>query len=253
MGWLGSICRSFGRGIGKAVETVGEWTGSETLQRAGKGIQCACEEVSYDTGKTDKYDKEKARVEETKRINMILTDFSLKLEKKADQIEETAIKESNVYFKELIRELRNSESKIGVNMGRIERTMNKVEREIKGNLKLYISKRVSIDDAKCLEILKMDAGVAKENAMKKFSENILQLGLKILVKDVKKVIKEQSHIITDVIEEKLEDIEFNLGKQIEEFNLLENSKSKTEAEVNKLKEELITKIQLSEGCINSLN
>lgn len=185
MGLWGSIksgFKSWGRIIGRGIEKVGECTGSETLQNIGQGIQTACEDVSKNTGKTDRYDKERARLEETKKINMILTEFSLNLENKADEIEKTAVKESKVYFKQLIKELNNSKADTGINVSRIERTMSRVEIEIKGNLKTYISKRVSIDDSECLEILKLEAGYKKENEMKKFSEKILQQGLNNLVK-----------------------------------------------------------------------
>ena len=255
MGLWGSIksgFKSVGRAVRRGIEKVGEWTGSETLQNIGQGIQTACTDVSKNTGKTDRYDKERARLEETKRINMILTEFSLNLENKADEIEKTAIKESKVYFEQLINELNNSKSDTGINVSRIERTMARVEREIKGNLKTYISKRVSIDDSECLEILKLEAGYKKENEMKKFSEKILQQGLNNLVKDIKEVIKEQNDIVTEVIEERLEDINSNLDRKIKDFNLLESSKLKTEKEVEKVKEELNLKIKLSEACINSL-
>lgn len=252
MGFFGSCARALGGAFGRGVEKVGEIVGSKTIQNIGRGIQDICDGVSVDTGKTDKYDKERARLEETKRINMILTEFSLKLEKKADEIECTAINESKIYFKELMDELNKSKANTGINVSRIERTMLIVEREIKGNLKSYISKRVSIDDTECLEVLKLEAGLAKEKEMKRFSEKILQKGLNNLVKDVKKVIKEQNDIVNDVIGEKLEDIKFNLDKQIEEFNLLEESKLKTEEEVNKMRNEFLVKIKLSEACIDSL-
>lgn len=247
-----SVGKAVGRVVGGAIETTGKALGSETIEAIGRGIKDACTTVSKDAGETDRYDKERARLEETKRINMILTEFSLNLEKKADEIEREAINESKVYFKELLNELKASKAETGVNISRIERTMSRIEREIKGNLKTYISKRVSIDDIECLEILKLDAGYEKEKEMKRFSEKILQQGLNNLVKDIRKVIKEQNEIVTEVIEEKLEDIKFNLDKQIEEFNMLEQSKTKTEEEVNKMKQELLDKIALSEACIDSL-
>lgn len=252
MGWFKGACRAVGRFVGSAVETTGRVFGSETIENIGRGIKDACTDVSRDTGKTDRYDKERARLEETKRINMILTEFSLSLENKADEIEKKAIEESKVYFEQLIKELNNSKSDTGINVSRIERTMSRVEREIKGNLKTYISKRVSIDDSECLEILRLEAGYKKENEMKKFSEKILQQGLNNLVKDIKDVIKEQSDIVTEVIEERLEDINSNLDRKIKDFNLLESSKLKTEKEVEKVKEELNLKIKLIEACINSL-
>ena len=58
--------------------------------------------------------------------------------------------------------------------------------------------------------------------------------------------------MTEVIEERLEDINSNLDRKIKDFNLLESSKLKTEKEVEKVKEELNLKIKLSEACINSL-
>ena len=252
MGWFKNSCRAVGRVVGSVIETTGRVLKSETIEKIGRGIKDACTDVSRDTGKTDRYDKERARLEETKRINMILTEFSLNLENKADEIEKTAIEESKVYFEQLIKELNNSKSDTGINVSRIERTMSRVEREIKGNLKTYISKRVSIDDSECLEILKLEAGYKKENEMKKFSEKILQQGLNNLVKDIKDVIKEQNDIVTEVIEERLEDINSNLDRKIKDFNLLESSKLKTEKEVEKVKEELNLKIKLSEACINSL-
>ncbi|WP_302653121.1 hypothetical protein [uncultured Clostridium sp.] len=252
MGWFKNSCRAVGRVVGSVIETTGRVLKSETIEKIGRGIKDACTDVSRDTGKTDRYDKEKARLEETKRINMILTEFSLNLENKADEIEKTAIEESKVYFEQLIKELNNSKSDTGINVSRIERTMSRVEREIKGNLKTYISKRVSIDDSECLEILKLEAGYKKENEMKKFSEKILQQGLNNLVKDIKDVIKEQNDIVTEVIEERLEDINSNLDRKIKDFNLLESSKLKTEKEVEKVKKELNLKIKLSEACINSL-
>lgn len=252
MGWFKNSCRAVGRVVGSVIETTGRVLKSETIEKIGRGIKDACTDVSRDTGKTDRYDKERARLEETKRINMILTEFSLNLENKADEIEKTAIEESKVYFEQLIKELNNSKSDTGINVSRIERTMSRVEREIKGNLKTYISKRVSIDDSECLEILKLEAGYKKENEMKKFSEKILQQGLNNLVKDIKDVIKEQNDIVTEVIEERLEDINSNLDRKIKDFNLLESSKLKTEKEVEKVKKELNLKIKLSEACINSL-
>lgn len=252
MGLFGSFCRAVGRTFGRGVEKVGEWIGSERVERWGRNIQSACEEVSKNAGETDSYDKERARLEETKRINMILTDFSLNLEKKADEIERIAIDESKVYFEELINELNSTKSDTGLNISRIKRTMNRVEREIKGNLKSYISKRVSIDDNECLEILKLEAGYKKETEMKKFSETILRQGLENLVKDIKGVIKEQNEIIKEVIEERLEDINYNLDRKINDFNLIESTQLKTEKEVENIKKELTMKIILSEACIDSL-
>lgn len=252
MGIFGSIGRAIGRGIGTFVEVVGEVIGSETVENWGRNIKSACEDISRNAGETDSYNKEQARLEETKKINMILTEFSLKLEKKADEIENIAIDQSNVYFKQLIKELNSSKFDTGINISRIKRTMARVDKKIKGNLKVYISKRVSIDDSECLEILKLQAGHKKEDEMKKFSEKILRQGLNNLVKDIKEVIKEQSDIVTEIIEERLDDIKFNLDKKIEDFNLLEVNKLKSEEELNKIKQELSLKIKLSEACINSL-
>ena len=94
-----------GRCVGKGIEKLGDATGIPILQNIGGCIQDACEDVSEYTSQTDSYDKEKARAEETKRINSILADFSLKLENKADEIEKAVIRESQVYFKQLIDEL----------------------------------------------------------------------------------------------------------------------------------------------------
>ena len=245
--------KAIGRGFGKLVEKTGSFFGSETIERAGRRIQDACSEVSKSTGNSISYDKDSSGVSETEKINKILSDFSLSLEKKADEIEEIAIKESNVYFNELINCLNESAVKTGININSIKREMRNSEKSIKGNLKKHISKRVSLDDLKCLEILKMEPGKQKENKMRLFSKSILKEGVDKLVKDIREIIEEEQSMINEVIHDRLTDIKFDLSKKLETFDELENDANNNENEQNEIIDKAKNKILLSETVIKTLN
>ena len=252
MGLFGNLARGAGRLAGKAVSAFGEAIGSERIERAGDWIQDKCRETSRKTGETDRYDKERARADETRKINMILTEFSLKTEERADEIEQTCIKECEVYFDELIFQLENSSTESGINIKNIQRNISVVRREIRGNLKAYIAKRISIDDQKCLEVLKLEAGEVKTNAMERFTDDVIKTGLNNVIKDIKKILKNQKELLNEVVEEKLEDIKFNLEQKLKAFDEIENNMNSDSDKLILIQNVAETKISLSDACINCL-
>ncbi|PRX23226.1 hypothetical protein BX659_1265 [Orenia metallireducens] len=254
MGWFGNIVRSVGRKVGKAVETVGEVFGSETIENAGRAIQDVCTETSRQTGRTNEYDKERARVEETKRINKILIDFSNQLKDEMDELERKSIKESMSFFDNLMNEIEKQNKKgiIKINTRRINRYRNEIEKEIKGKLKSHLAKRVSLDDSECLKILKMPSGRDKEKKMDNFSRKVIREGLSHLSEDIKGIISEQRDYLENVLNDKMDEIIKSNEKKLSEFSEVESLMNSNQKGYESKKADVQLTIDISEFAINKL-
>lgn len=199
-------------------------------------------ELSKRTAEEDAYDPEKARLEETRRINDSLREYTRSLESVADKLEKDCWNICNENIKNLVADLKvvNNQvyngRKLNVNLDRLERKLNDVERNINGNIKRQLSRKVSIDDSECLAILKMSRGTHKEKAMKAFSDNVFNKALIDLSSSIREIVLDQCTIITEQIEDRLDQITDSLTDLRENFKEIEQLKQQdaTEIEVKKL-------------------
>ncbi len=255
---IGSALKSVGRAAGKVISKIGEVTGSEKVKEVGDRLTAMCTEVDKTAKRTseeESYDRGSAKIAETQRINKILSDFSLNLQKQADDIENIAIKESQIYFDELISVLAkiNIDGDIKINIDKIKRELAKVNHNIRGSFKRHLAKRVSIDDIECLEILKMDAGSAKESAMKKFGNKVLKEAKEELCHNIKEALFDQQKYISDEVNEKINVVILNLkdlNSKVAEFEMLKQS-DEEKIEFEKLS--CINKIQCTESLLSILS
>lgn len=251
MGLFGSICRGIGRCVGRCVEKVGSFIGSERIEDAGRNIQDACTRTSKDVGRTYKYVKETASVRQTVNINEILAGFSIGLQEQADSLEKECIIKVQEYFKEIVKVLENSNTKM--NTSRLKLSLRDMKKSINGSIKNHLAKRVSIDDRECLKILEMDSGKNKENSMRRFGKKVINEALNNLSVELSEI----AMIQNDEIKEYLEDI---LEKQTNEFKIMKNQydeilvlsdKEVTDKEISKLKPEFL--IEMSDLILFNFN
>lgn len=208
--------KAIGRAIGKGVEKVGGFFGSEKIIQAGKNIQDACSETSKKVSGTREYDKQSASVSQTVNMSQILSSFSIGLQAQADTIERNCVVESQRYFEDLISELDSSKSYIKVN--RLKATLNSVKSSINGSLKKHLAKRVSLDDSECLQILQMSVGRGKESAMNSFGKKVISEALNTLSEQIKNIIREQNEEIQEFLEDVLEKQEKELNAMQTQFD-----------------------------------
>jgi hypothetical protein len=258
MGWFGKAIRSIGRAIGRGVEKVGEVTGIEKIKQVGRGIQDACREktddLAKDTSQAQEYDKEKARIEETRRINEILSAYSLSLEEQADELERNCIKESSEFFDRLIGYLEESNSKeLTVNTKRLKKAFKDIEKTIDGNIKRHLAKRVSLDDSECLEILKMAPGEMKKRAMKRFGQQVFREGLNQLSDKIRDMILEQQEYLSEVLEDHMQEVMNLVQKQHQEWEQIEELKNRDEEQLKKQTESIEFRIRLCDYALEEIN
>lgn len=260
MGLLSCIksgVKKVGRAIGSGIETFGRVIGSERMEQIGSNIKYMCtevEEVARRTGETDSYDKETARLAETQRINKALSQFSLNLQEKADELEEGALEESRVYFNYLIEQLRESNDKndIKININKIRRELLKIERSIKGSFKNHLAKRISIDDAECLNVLKMESGPEKELAMKKLGNKVLKEAREQLCDSIRESLIDEQEYIEEQIMDKIEEMIVSLKELSEKVNEFEELKQNDEEKIELEKAKCISKLQIVDTALGIL-
>lgn len=120
-----------------------------------------------EAGKTDQTNS----LENIERITQIFADFKEQVHARAIEIEKAVEGEVGYYVEELHNILDENKEKVtryGIRTKRIERQIDKISSRVKGTIDNELSKRVSLDNAQCKEIVKMIPGAKKESAMSEF-------------------------------------------------------------------------------------
>lgn len=182
----------------------------------------------------DSYDPDKARLEETLRINNILTEFRTSVEAKSDKFEKEVLSTAREALDDLVAYLTNINEeeyggrKLHLNLTKIQRENRKTEDLIHGYIKKQAQKRVSLDDSECLRILKMPAGQEKEIEMTKFADSVLNDAVMELSEMVKKSMKEQCDNLSDQIQDRIEGVTFLVNEKLSKAKEIEALKAKDE-------------------------
>ncbi len=163
--------------------------------------------------KVDSVDK-KSSIDDIEHIIEIFADFKEQVHIKAVEIENAANEEINFYIEELksvLFENRDKVSMYGIRISRIEKKIDKIATSINGRIDCEISKRVSLDNVECGNIMKMLPGTKKEKAMSEF----LNLTIREAVADYFTDFKESIEEIYDEVEEEVIGVVEHLQNLIE--------------------------------------
>lgn len=143
-----------GRVIGTAIKII-------------KTLAGILKRTSEEAGKTEGNDS----LENIERITQIFEDFKEQVHSRALEVEKAVEGEVNYYVEELhdiLFEHNEKVTKYGIHIKRIERQIDKISSRVKGTIDNELSKRVSLNNAECKEIIKMIPGTKKESAMSDF-------------------------------------------------------------------------------------
>ena len=179
-----------GRGIGKLVEKAGDLVDSDTLRKVGRGIQELCSEK---VANESSYDKQTANFHSTERLAEILAEFSKGLFDKGSSYEKFCIKNVEIFYNKLVEAIKsvpdfsqNSQAELIALRNEGRRIKNSIDKSIVNHL----SKRVSLDDRECLEILKMSSGEEKKQRFSSFTDKVIKEALDALADNVRNSLKD---------------------------------------------------------------
>jgi hypothetical protein len=171
-----------------------------------------------------------------------------------DTIENQSLEKNNEYFNYLIKEVKkiNETTDANINIQRVEKYQRDIESKIKGNLRNYLSKRVSLDDKECLKILKMEAGKNKEKRMNQFGKKVIQEALEKLSNEIDRITKAQQELIEKVLNQKIDELILNNKKRLKEFKKIEALNKKDKKEIEKNKANIQLSIDKSSVALNNI-
>lgn len=198
------LFKAIGRAFGRAVEWVGEKTGIWAIESAGMSIQDACRETSRRTGASKGYDQDTATADETARMAEILSAFSAGLREDGTRIEQTAREDVETYFDQLHAAM---ETALGRKKAVKSLMLQKqiVLGSISGSFNEVLTRRVSLSDTECLDILKLPKGADKEKKMEAFGKKVINEGLEKLCGNIKGSVetirKETEDELSDIVQE----------------------------------------------------
>ncbi|MCX8046296.1 MAG: hypothetical protein N3A70_05365 [Anoxybacillus gonensis] len=203
----------------------------------------------------DEYDPESARLEETRRINEALREYTRSLEDHADRLEERCLATCQEYIRLIVKDIEAINNrdykgkKLNINLNRLERQLRDIEKSVKGTIKKKLSKRVSINDSECLRILKMEKGSDKESAMKQFADRVFKDALLELSENVRDVVLAQCDYVIEQMEDRLETITSSLENMMEQVAHFEELKERDEARIEEEKCDIYLKLSMSETAM----
>ncbi len=255
MGFFSSIGSFFGsvaKGIGKVVSTVAsaavegvKWVGEKI-----GGLFSGNDSVSTRTGQQESYQRETASAEETRRVNYNLNEYKNDVATRSEEIEDKIADDCEEMFEKLADSLNTMDNKeiapgiiFKIDSRQLQRESRKLLRSIRGSIKREVIPTVSIDNSKCLQILEMNAGTAKKDAMKKFVDDGIIKALNSLKDNLKDGLKDAIENTNDMLDNKFVQIESIAQSSLD---VLKTLKENTNA--NKKEQ---TQIELAEKlCIN---
>lgn len=202
----GGIGGGLGSGIGWLVKTV---------VKAVKSIFDIFKGTSKEASETDSIN-DNSSLENIERIIQIFSAFKEQVHVRAVEVENAVMEEVDYYVDEL-RDLLNDNTdkvdKYGIRIKRIEKQIDKISRKVKGVIDSELSKKISLDNSECKEIVKMIPGAKKEAAMNDFLNSAVKDALDICCTEIHSSIDEiyddvESEIIgaVDAIQRQSEDL-----------------------------------------------
>lgn len=262
-----SVVGGVAKGIGKAVKDVIANPypfprNKSVLETIGDIIEFFTDifgSSSSSVGSSSSYDSKNASLDETEAVNRMLAEFSLNMQKKADEFEKDAINDAKAYFEEFLARLEEiqdanvSELKLELPINNVRKEMRNLEKKVQGSIKKYVSSKISQDNQEVMEILKMKAGEEKTNKIKKLADRVLSEALDIFAKKVKKTVEAQGKIISNLLEGNLNQITATMKAQSEAYEELERAKATGEQELQNKKKEIDYVISLCDLAISEIN
>lgn len=209
-------------------------------------------------GRTESHDTNTADLEMTVKVQYALNEFRTDTQSRSAKLENEIVKESREYLDEFISDLRRynklryGNHRLNINIKSIERENRKTEDTIHGFIVKRVSKRISLDDSECENILKMDAGKAKEDALDVFYKKVLKEAIAELSDELRNSMEAQTDNVEDKIQQRIDSIVDICETKAEEFERIKEVKESDEAEIEKEQLRLAHFVAMCEYGINQL-
>ena len=196
------------KGIGKVAKYAwGLITGEDKKQ----------DEIAHQKG----INPEKSHADEIAELNRLLTEYRQNISSAADGMEREMIVECSMMLQEIMDMFHeyNQELKI-LRSDSVKRKFSRISRDLKGTFAEYVQKRISLDDAECMKILKLPAGELKNQRLQELKQKVFVEASNEIIRRIKDSVDDFSETVEDAFLEHLDRAEEKVSEKTEIFEEL---------------------------------
>jgi hypothetical protein len=184
--------------------------------------------------------------------NKLLNDFTKEVEDDILKLEEKIVVECTEYYEEFIVLIETAEKCKNINLRSkfIKRRMEKLKKEVSGNLVKNIHRQISLDNSELKEMLCLPKGRLKEGKIQKFKENLIKRVLNDFILELKEYIEDFGYDTLEELNAFILDMRKNEQALLEELSSLENAMNNDLEGMKNLREVAEVKLLLCDGALN---
>ena len=210
-----------GKGIGEVVKVV--------INVVKKIWDMVTKKPAEDGSKLDSVN-DNSSLENIDKITEIFSGFKSQVHQRSVEIENAMKEEVDFYIdelRELLLEYQETTDKYEIRMSRIERKIDRILPRLDGIIDHEISKKVSLDDMECRQLMKMIPGEKKEKALQEFLETVIKNALEVCCSTLNENLEE---IFSEVEEEIIGKVEYLQNNSAVQFSKLEELRADNQQE-----------------------
>lgn len=194
------------------------------------------DDEAEETGRRRRYDRDTASIEETLKVNNSLSSLKNKAGEMAVEQENQFCEIGEKIFNGLVDEIYRINERCGLKLpvNEIRHKSQATIRSIRGTISRDINPKLSIDNSDCLEILKMNEGSDKAEAMKKFIRKSMKESYKSLKDKINDSIEGDIIGTKERLEDKFQSYKSLSDRDLKTLNSFKQNEGKDNAEREKV-------------------
>ena len=188
---------------------VGKWiwnmiTGSDEIQ----------EEIS----RIKTYNPEKTEANDVAKLNELLLEYRQSIIKIGDNLEREMIAVCAMELKDIMDmfDAFNQDLKI-IRAESVKKKFRRLSTELQGTFSDYISRRISLDNVECINVLKLPAGDLKNQRLQELKQNVFIEATDAVVDKMKLIINDFLETVEDAFFEHLDRAEISVEEKSSAF------------------------------------
>ncbi len=218
----------------------------EVVKKLGKRIISAILGRNEEDIKNSKgYDPEKSNADEILELNRLVCECRDSFGASAKEMEKEIKNQCAEMIDDILEVLEGMNKNLNVyRVESIRRQLNNILDDIDGSMTDHIRQSISLDNSKCVSVLKLPAGELKGTRMKELKIEVFNEALDRICKTVRRTVQNVLYNVEDSFDSKIEIAEEQAEKLSRQFDALSQSSQESRSE----KEKIIA----NAGFINSL-
>lgn len=197
------------------------------------------------------YDEENATMDETKKINELLTQQRAGFKKAIADLETSCKQHAEKVFEVLLRGVTQIQNEHGlkINYDYLQKKIDGYYNQISGGISEHVNRRLTVSDPECSEILKLK-GEERSRAIDTFIRKIIRNGIDEYLLELERTTNESIDFVSAFIGSKVEYLKASTESLLKEIESLD--KDFSDSELSQKKEECSIRIKKLDTFIESL-